>query len=284
MTKINWSVAISLMIMAQMLAGCASSAEQAYPPYEVGAGSAIYAGSSMPADKTKASVDLYFGSHGVRSGGNGRGCCFSTGMAGGNSGRPRGAVLALWTAGEYGEEKVFSETHQAWLAERIDRKFYYAVAQQARLAPYPAKSTGHRSYGIYVSAGRVVVNEAGLPPEDSRVARKPVAASGAPAQYVLGRDDALYYKILSHGSDVPSVADDPSPWNEIPGVAIIEKQYFELRKCSPALDCRWFLGPNDPDLTPEQREYVRQNPIFAEDMKPLIKDLERSRRQHNRWL
>ena len=284
MKKIAGFGLISVLAVIQTLAGCASHAADRDPPYQVGASSAIYAGSPIPVEKTRASVDLYFGQHVVRSGGGGRGCCYSTGMAGGNEGKPRGGLLALWAASEYGDEKVFSENLQTWLRKSVDKKFYYAVAQQSRLAPYPAKAKGHQSYGIYVSAGRVVVSEAGLQSESAQFADKIESKAGDPPRYVFGRDDTLYYKIIPHGSDTPSLASDPSPWNEVPGVAITEAQYFELRKCGGGRECRWYLSPSDPDLTPEQREYVRNNPFGPEDMKPMLKDQERIRRQHDRWI
>lgn len=275
---------IVLICALNALVACASLGEDGDPPYQVGVGSAIYAGSKAPLDKTKAGADVYFGQYVVRTGGDGRGCCYSTGMSGGNLGRPAGAVLAVWSASEYGDEKYFSEQYNEWLAKRIDKRFYYAVAQQSQLAPYPVKVKGHRSYGIYVSVGKVAVGEKGLRPENSNGAVRFIQKSDGAPKYVFGREDTLYYKILSHGSGVASVADDASPWHAIPGVAITEAQYFELLKCSPGLECRWFLSPTDPDLTPEQREYAQKNSLRPGDMEPLIKDFERSRRQHNRWL
>lgn len=277
----HWIVAVVKVALLVGLVGCASMPRHGQPKYQVGAGSAIYAGSSLPKAKTKVGVHLFFGQHIVESSGDGRGCCFSTGMAQ-NSGIPRGAVLATWSAFEYGDDKVYSEQFKTWHPKATEERYYYAVAQPSQLAPFPRKVSGHRYFGVYVSGGRVSVNERGLGSNQS-VAESYISDDVRSNRFVFGRADTLYYKLLSHGSRSDSVSDDPSPWHEIRGVSITKDQYMELLKCSPGRSCRWLLSAGDGDLTPEQREYVLRNPVPPEDFKPLIKTLERSRRQTMRW-
>jgi len=200
-----------------------------------------------------------------------------------NSGPPRGAVLAIWSATEYGDERVYSEQFRTWHPKATESKYYYAVAQPSQLAPFPHKQRGHKFFGIYVSGGRVAVDARGRGSVDESVGDRYTSDDGRSTRFVYGRADALYYKVLSQGSGSDAISDDPSPWHELPGISITREQYLELLKCSPGLSCRWLLSAGDSDLTPEQREYVLRNPIHPDDMKPLIKRLERSRRQTSRW-
>jgi len=280
---LEWARNGFLVAVVLALGGCSVAGLRGTSSYTVGGGSAIYAGSTVPAAKTKTGLKLYFGQHVVRRGGDGRGCCYTTSNISYSYGKPRGAVLALWSATEYGDERYYSQEFDRWLQKPVATRFYYAVAQESQIAPYPAKSAGHRSFGVYVSAGRVVVSGAALRPEDAQSAKPIMNDDGGYRHYVMGREDALYYKILSHGVDAPEVADDPSPWHAIQGVEISEEQHDELRRCELREGCRSFLVADDADLSPEQREYVRQNPIRRSDLKLLIERMERSRRQHNRW-
>jgi len=284
MTLLNWSKKWLLLCVAVATTGCTAISVDSTSQYQVGAGSAIFAGSSLPFDKTVTGVEIYFGHHMVRPGGAGRGCCYQTAMGFVNSGKPRGGALAVWSATEYGDEKEYSQSFDRWLKKPVWNRYYYAAANPSRLASYPAMSRGHRFYGIYLSAGKVVVSERGLRPDSVEVATRLPAEEGTASKYVLGREDTLYYKIISHGSGSSVVADDSSTWHTIPGVVITELQYEEIRRCSRGRDCRWFLSLDDPDLTPEQREYIQRNPFSPADMKPLIRRLDRSRRQHERWL
>lgn len=264
-------------------AGCASLNAQSERGYKVGAGSAMYAGRAIPTSLAKTDMDLYFGHHKVRQGGDGRGCCYSIGMAGNDSKRPRGAVLAIWGGTEYGTDKIYSERFGSWRPKPLVDQYYYAVAQPSQLSPYPKRVPQHRIFGIYVSGGRVLVSEKGLHPDNASDAVAISSDDGKGVQYVFGRDDTLYYKMVSYGKGGEKILDEPSPWHGIKGVAITEEQYYELSSCSPGRECRWRLSPTDPDLTPEQRDYVERNPITPEDVKPLIRRSERSIRWQQRW-
>lgn len=243
----------------------------------------MYAASAIPSGRAKAGIDLYFGHHVVYEGGDGRGCCYSAGKAGNDSKRPRGAVLAIWGGTEYSSEEVYSERFGSWRPKPRVSQYYYAVAQPSQLSPYPKRAPGHRAYGIYVSGGRVLVSKKGLHPVNASDAVAISSDAEKGARYVFGRDDTLYYKMVSYGKGGGKILDNPSPWHGIKGVAITQEQYFELSKCSPGRECRWRLSPTDPDLTPEQRDYVERNPISPEDVKPLIKKLNRSMRRQQRW-
>lgn len=252
--------------------------------YVVKGGSATYAGSPLSADITRGSLEpLYFGQYIVRALGARGG--FSSDVGSDSRVRPQGAVIAIWWAGEVAEI-----ANDGWPVFKNGR-FYYATASSSQLIPYPSKSPDHRYYGIYVSAGKTVVSDKGLRPEDAPQATAFTVGRAKVQRYVFGREDTVYYKILSQGQTPVHVEDDPSPWHTLPGVALSEAQYMELSSCSPDtlrdLDgkpCRAFLSIDNPDLTPEQREYVRQHAITRRDIKPLIKDLERAARIHDRWL
>jgi hypothetical protein len=258
--------------------------------YVVKGGSATYAGSPLPADDTRGSLEpLYFGQYIVRALGARGG--FSSDVGSDSRIRPKGAVIALWAAMEVGDQWANTDRPLYAYQERINRRYYYTAALPTQLIPYPSKSPGHRYYGIYVSAGKTVVSDKGLRPEDAPQATAFTVGRANVQRYVFGREDTIYYKILSQGPTPVHVEDDPSPWHTLSGVALSEAQYMELWSCSPdtltdlnGKPCRAFLSLDDPDLTPEQREYVRRHAITRRDIKPLIKDLKRAARIHDRWL
>ena len=70
------------------LAGCATM--RSSDKYKVGVESSIYAGSHAPTEKAAVAFTVYFGTHVVRTGTDGRGCCYSTGVGIVNAGKPRG--------------------------------------------------------------------------------------------------------------------------------------------------------------------------------------------------
>ena len=193
-------------------------------------------------------------------------------------------MVTLWTAVEYSDERWFMEETKKWYPKESRRRHYYAVARPSELAAYPSKGRGHRRYGIYVSAGKYVVSDSAVNGNLFDEAEAFTVKGESGLRYVLGRDDTVYYKILSHGPNALSIKDDPARWNSIPGVAITEEQYEELRKCNFRDSCRSFLSATDLDLSPGQREYVEKHRISKSDMKPHIKVLRRMRRQHERWL
>ena len=259
--------------------------------YVVKGGSAIYAGSPLSAEITRGSLEpLYFGQYIVRALGVRGG--FSSDIGSDSRVRPQGAVIALWAAMEVGDQWANADRPLYAYQERINRRYYYAAALPTQLIPYPPKTSGHRYYGIYVSAGKTVVSDNGLRHEDAPQATAFTVGRAKVQRYVFGREDTVYYKVLSQGSTPVHVEDDSSPWHTLPGVALSEAQYMELASCSPRTltsagsgkPCRAFLSIDDPDLTPEQREYVRQHAITRRDIKPLIKDLERASRIQDRWM
>lgn len=264
--------------------GCTGLSTQSNARYQVGVGSAIYAGSSIPDGKTLVDIEVYFGNHIVRSGSDGRGCCYATATGIVNEGKPRGAVVALWAAVEYGDERTYLDQVNTWIKKPLRKRFFYAAAQPSRVAQYPQMAKGHQPYRILVSAGKFVVSEQSLDPGERLGTNLLAGKQDSQKQYAIGRDDTLYYKVLSQAPDVLSAGDDRSPWNSVAGVAITEAQFNEMRKCSPGKDCRWFLSASDTDLNAEQSAYAQRNQIRPADMKVLMRELERSRRQHERWL
>lgn len=268
---------------AIVISGCGGFRRGESEPYQVGAGSAIFAGSDYPLSKTKASVNLYFGEYVVRVGGEARGCCYLMDHSSYSSRRPRGAVLAVWAAEAYGDEQTYSEKFRTWLPKPVESKYYYAVASASTLAPYPPRTTGHQSYRIFASAGKFVVSDLGLRRDAMPGANEFRTPGKESRRYVVGDEDTLYYKILSHAAGSIPVADDSSPWHAIRGIAITKDQYYELTKCDFHNHCRTVLSVDDPDLSPEQRAYVKSEAVSTSDFQRLIKLKESYRRWNDRW-
>ncbi len=255
--------------------------------YHVFGAQAVYAGSPLPRDITKGSlVPLYFGQYFVDGLGN-RGEYAHDVYSERKRTAPRGMVLALWAAYEL-EDRAYGLREPLSF---INKRYYYVAVRPEELIPYPPKSRDHQYYGIYVSAGGVVVSDAGLRPEDTAQARHYSEGKRNPvSRHAFGREDTLYYKLLSHNAQSPSILDDTSVWHTLPGVAITNAQYMEMSLCDPAKrmhanggDCRVFLSEGDPDLTPEQRTYVRQHPVTWDDFKALIKWQKKVDKRAIRW-
>lgn len=276
---------LAAIVMMVGVSACASSggSGRSSGGYAVSEGSAIYAGGLFDPKKTDVGISGYYGQYRIRDGDNGDGCCFDKEVEGSGV-KPRGALLLVWRASETGDEMIYVENLDFSYPKPINVRHFYAVAQLPDLPAYPAKINRHLLYRAFLSAGKVTVSEQGLRPEDAAQAAAFVMTRGRRRldRYVFGREDAVYYKVLSVGRDGIEVADDPSPWHVVPGVAISEEQYRELVECSPADDCRSFLSLGDMDLTPEQREYVRMHPITKVDMRELIDSLEHERRRSRR--
>lgn len=275
-----------ILSVCALVVGCSGDIGAVRPNgqtgFQVKGTNAIYAASALPYDVTRGTLEpLYFGQNVVRALGA-RGD-FS-GNVGGDSGEPQGAVIAIWFSGEV------RETAQDGWPIFTHKRHYYAAALPSQIASFPAKIAGHRYYGVYVSAGKVVVSDKGLRTEDVPGAIAYTTGKTKVPRYAFGREDTLYYKILSRNEESPSVVDDSSAWNTLPGVELTEAQYVELSMCSPSTmtgsngePCRVFLSESDPDLTPEQRDYVKHHPITRRDIRPLIKRMQRLDRSQDRW-
>ncbi len=288
--KIGLAIALALLVLGAEAQNIVDDAPK-WSGYHVFGAEAVYAGSTVPHDKSKGGlVPLYVGQYLVWGSGVRGEYAHDTYSASRRS-APQGAVLALWSAYEASDERAFDEEWGAELPVLINKRYYYVAARPEELIPYPPKSRGHQYYGIYVSVGGVVVSDAGLRLEDAAQARHYSEGRRNPvSRHAFGREDTLYYKLLSRNAQSPSILDDTSVWHTLPGVAITEAQYMEMSLCSPVDfqhanggNCRVFLSEGDPDLTPEQRAYVRQHPVTREDIKALIAWKTKIYRRGRRW-
>ena len=97
----NLGAALALVVLT--VSGCASGGEVLRPEgprgYVVKGSTATYAGSPLPYDITRGSLEpLYFGQYVVRSLGARGG--FSSDVGGDSRSKPEGAVIAIWKACE----------------------------------------------------------------------------------------------------------------------------------------------------------------------------------------
>lgn len=95
---LGWNLLAAGLVMTASAIG-AELRPEGPTGYVVKGGSAIYAGSPLPVDDTRGSLEpLYFGQYIVRALGVRGG--FSSDVGSDSRTRPHGAIIAIWTASE----------------------------------------------------------------------------------------------------------------------------------------------------------------------------------------